>query len=231
MKKSMKREELAGVRVDNCDLREVLREVDAYLGTAALNTVEVINMRTVVSAGEDGNVRQCLEIMDLVIPADREILYEMGIVSEQRMNEAQVGLLFHEIMEMAMARGCRLYLFLADHDQEKWLRDLIADAYGKGLEICGSYCMEDSGGDPEDAVNEINSVVPDVILSALPTPEQERFIFRHRHMLNAKLWFGIGAESDLLSAGNTPGRLYRKMLERHRMKRQIQSYDGRDDVL
>ena len=47
------REELAGVRVDDCSLREALRKIETYLNNEYMNTVEIINMKTIVAAGED----------------------------------------------------------------------------------------------------------------------------------------------------------------------------------
>ena len=63
------RKELAGVRIDICSLREALHKIEHYLASEGLHAVETVSMKTVVTAGEDEQVRQCLEDMDLVIPS------------------------------------------------------------------------------------------------------------------------------------------------------------------
>ena len=73
------RKELAGVRIDICSLREALHKIEHYLASEGLHAVETVSMKTVVTAGEDEQVRQCLEDMDLVIPSDKEILMELGV--------------------------------------------------------------------------------------------------------------------------------------------------------
>ena len=68
------RKELAGVRIDICSLREALHKIEHYMESEGLHTAETVSMKTVVTAGEDEQVRQCLDVMDLVIPSDKEIL-------------------------------------------------------------------------------------------------------------------------------------------------------------
>ena len=57
------RKELAGVRIDICSLREALHKIEHYLASEGLHAVETVSMKTVVTAGEDEQVRQCLEDM------------------------------------------------------------------------------------------------------------------------------------------------------------------------
>ena len=84
------RKELAGVRIDICSLREALHKIEHYLASEGLHAVETVSMKTVVTAGEDEQVRQCLEDMDLVIPSDKEILMELGVTSRKWLDEARV---------------------------------------------------------------------------------------------------------------------------------------------
>lgn len=67
------RKELAGVRIDICSLREALHKIEHYIQEDGLHAVEAVSMKTVVTAGEEEEVRQCLEDIDLVIPSDKEI--------------------------------------------------------------------------------------------------------------------------------------------------------------
>ena len=83
------RKELAGVRIDICSLREALHKIEHYLASEGLHAVETVSMKTVVTAGEDEQVRQCLEDMDLVIPSDKEILMELGVTSRKWLDEAR----------------------------------------------------------------------------------------------------------------------------------------------
>lgn len=223
-----KREELAGVRVDNCGLREALHKIEAYLNNECLNIVEIINMKTIIAAGEDEKVRQCMEEMDLVIPSDREILEELGVTSGQRLHDVENNQLLHEFLKRVQRGRHSVYLLTETTSQMESLCSFLENTCDGHLLICGSYAFEECPEDVEHVVNEINSVAPHVILATLPTPMQEHFIYEHRHMLNAKIWFGIGAENNPFVNPRNPGRLYRRFLARHKMKRQIQSYEPGD---
>ena len=52
------RKELAGVRIDICSLREALHKIEHYLASEGLHAVETVSMKTVVTAGEDEQVRR-----------------------------------------------------------------------------------------------------------------------------------------------------------------------------
>lgn len=47
-------------------------------------------------------------------------------------------------------------------------------------------------GDLEAVINDMNATTPDVIISVLPSPMQEQFLFEHRDKMNANIWYGIG---------------------------------------
>lgn len=222
------RKELAGVRVDNCCLQDALCKIETYLNNECLNIVETINMKTIVAAGEDERVRRCLDEMDLVIPSNKEILEELGITSGQRLHDAESNQFLHEFLKRVRRGKHSVYLLAETKSQMESLGSYLEEAYDGHLYICGSYAFEDCPANAEHAVNEINSVAPHVILAMLPTPMQEIFIYEHHHMLNAKIWFGIGAESNLFANPRNPRRIYHRILARHKMKRQIQSYETED---
>lgn len=222
------RKELAGVRVDNCSIRDALCKIESYLNNECLNIVETINMKTIVAAGEDEKVRQCLDEMDLVMPSNKEILEELGVTSGQRLHDAENDQFLHEFLKRVQRGKHSVYLLADTKNRLESLYNYLNDAYDGHLLICGSYAFEECPEDVEHVVNEINSVAPHVILAMLPTPMQEHFIWEHHHMFNAKIWFGIGAESNLLVNPRNPKRIYRRFLARHKMKRQIQSYETED---
>ncbi len=228
MKKMGKREELAGVRVDICDLREALHKIELYMGNECLNIVETINMKTIIAAGEDEKVRRCLEEMDLVIPSDKEILVELGVGSGQYPGDVEENQLLYESLKRA-CRGKRgIYLLTGTRGQMDTLCNYLEENFDDCIMICGSCIFEECTNNAESVVNEINSVAPHMILAMLPTPMQEHFIYDHRKMLNAKIWFGIGTENDPLTRRNNPGQICRRFLARHKMKRRIQSYETED---
>ena len=52
--------------------------------------------------------------------------------------------------------------------------------------------MERYQEDEDAAVNDINAVSTDVIVSVLPSPRQEYFLANHKDKLAATIWYGMG---------------------------------------
>jgi N-acetylglucosaminyldiphosphoundecaprenol N-acetyl-beta-D-mannosaminyltransferase len=224
----IKREEIAGVRIDNCSLAGALRRLDKYLNNDCLNVVELIQTKTIVAAGEDEEVRNCLAQMDLVLPSDKEILQELGITSGQWLRDVEENRLFHDFLMKVQKQDCSMYLLAQTKEEMGFLMDFLEHCCDEKLNICGNCIFEEHSDDIENVVNEINANAPHVVLSMLPTPMQEHFIYQHRQMLNTKLWFGIGEENTSLVQRNHPKEIFGRALTRHKMKRQIQSYETED---
>ena len=221
--KMSSRKELAGVRIDICSLREALHRIEHYVASEGMHAVETVSMKTILTAGENDCVRQCLEDMELVIPSDKEILMELGVTSRQWLDEAREHRFAYEALR-TIARGRNsIYLLTQDRSQMDMLCQYLEDSFGDNSCVCGDAVWEECEGDTERIVNEINAVAPHLLLVMLPTPVQETFLAEHRKMLNVRLWFGIGTENTFAGKANRPGGVLRKVLAHRKMKRQIQS--------
>lgn len=70
----MKKLEILGMALDNYTVQEAMLQVEGFLGSDIMNTVETISMDTLVRAQEDGQLRECIEGLDLTVVSDKEIL-------------------------------------------------------------------------------------------------------------------------------------------------------------
>ena len=217
------RKELAGVRIDICSLREALHRIEHYVKSEGLHAVEAVSMKTIVTAGEDEVVRQCLDGMDLVIPSEKEILIELGVTSRQWLDEAQEHRFAYEALRIVARERHSIYLLTEKREQTVKLCQYMEESFGNNSGICGDTVWEECEGDPERIVNEINAVAPHMLLVMLPTPVQEIFLAEHRKMLNIRLWFGVGTENTFAGRKPRPVGFWRKVLAHRKMKRQIQS--------
>lgn len=127
------RKELAGVRIDICSLREALHKIEHYLASDGLHAVETVSMKTVVTAGEDEQVRQCLENMDLVVPSDKEILMELGVTSRKWLDEAREHRFASEALRGVIRAKYSVYLLCETRTQMdtlcKFLRNSFLEMY------------------------------------------------------------------------------------------------------
>lgn len=164
------RKELAGVRIDICSLREALHKIEHYMESEGLHTAETVSMKTVVTAGEDEQVRQCLDVMDLVIPSDKEILMELGVTSRKWLDEAREHRFAKEALREVVRGKHSIYMLCETREQMNMLCQYLEDTFGNTPCVCGDAVWEETGDDVEQIVNEINAVSPHMLFVMLPTP-------------------------------------------------------------
>ena len=95
----------------------------------------------------------------------------------------------------------------------------ISDRYPK-CEIVGMEALDECTGATDAVVNEMNAVAPDVILSIIPSPQQEHFLMENREKISAELWYGIG-KIELGKARSRLALKIRKLVRTHKLEKQL----------
>ncbi len=109
------------------------------------------------------------------------------------MKETEENEFLKEFLRRTVRNKRTVYLLGDSPEQVEALRGFLNENYEK-IKIAGAYALADCGGDYDAAINEINIATPGVILSVLPTPEQEHFLKEHKEKLNARIWYGLGKD-------------------------------------
>lgn len=188
----IKKIEIMGIQLDNYTVQEAMEQVDAYLENTVMNTIGSITMETLAQAKEQADLKEGIEALDLAIVTDQEILKAAGVNTPQRLKETTEQQFLHEFLQRMVQESKTVYLFGESREQVEGVERLLQESY-KGLSILGGFAMEECGEDYEAAVNEVNSILPDVILSVLPSPGQEYFLKANKEKMSAKIWYGLGS--------------------------------------
>lgn len=189
----VKRIDILGVNLNNYTVREAMLKIEVCWNNTIMSTVETISMDTLVKAQSDELVKNCIETLDLAIICDKEILKAAGILSSQRMKETEENEFLKEFLRRAVRNKRTVFLLGVSPEQIEALQGFLNENYER-IKIAGAYALAECGGDCDAVINEINIATPDVILSVLPTPEQEHFLKEHKEKLNAKIWYGLGLD-------------------------------------
>ena len=187
-------------------------------------------MQSLVKAGssESQQIKECVEQADLVVVEDPEILSVAGIHSSQRIHEAEDHLFFTELLKRLQRGQQQIYLVASKNAALEKIREILADRYEK-LHIVGQYSIEDYPEDLDRMINEINSAAPDVIISVMPTPQQEEFLVANRSKLMAKLWYGLGENYGLLMEKKGFRWRMRRLIHFGRFKMHVNQYEEKGD--
>lgn len=211
---------ILGVLIDNYLASDIKSLIDEYLDNDCMNTISVIQASTLLKAVEDEEFKNNIEQMDLSVVNDSEILEVAGVEDEQILREASDKEFIFQFFKNVISREKTIYI-LGEKEQEvdKYMK-LITKRY-IGLNFAGKYAINGYNGDWDSIVNEINSVSPDVILSILPSPFQEKFVIANKNKISAKVWIGMGEDleiGDLSLKNNWLSRLIEKKILYNKVK-------------
>lgn len=219
--------DIAGIQLDNYTVRETLMMVESEMADHGFYTIEEVNMDTLMMVETDEVIREALESVGHTVIAEAGILDIAGANSYQRKREIEHRVFFYEMMKRIERNHKSLFLIGDTSEHTQQMHDQIMDLYPK-CEFVGTAAMEDCLGATDAVINEMNSLAPDVIISILPSPLQERFLMENREKLLAGLWYGIGA-IDLRKPRNRFTEGIRKLIRTHMLEKQLNHYGGKQE--
>ncbi len=183
---------VAGIKLNNYNVLENLTKIGINLDNNVFTTVEEIYMNTLLVAKEDELVKTTIESMDVTVVSETGILDAVGENTILRRYEIERRDFFFQLMRILERNRYTIYVIGATTKEVEETCQYLADEFSR-LKIVGAKAMEEITGADEMMINEINMEAPDVIVSVLPTPEQENFLAEHRAMLSTRLWYGVGS--------------------------------------
>ncbi len=220
----MKKTELMGVEISDLTVRECLNRSMSYLKNGGLNVIYFLSRDVLLEAKDMPELRDLIKEADIVLPDSIDILKAAGAGNKSREKEIERNLFFKSFLKM-LIREKRSVFVVADSEEKAAGLMNGLDKIQEGLKKAGTYLMNDIE-DADNAVNEINSVVPDVVFCVLKTPDQEKFFSMQKMKINSRVM--IALSPDMLNVRedgtiNNEGLL--NFLRAKLFRRQAQKYE------
>ncbi len=195
----MRKINLLGIQLMDYTTREALKITNQYLSNGALNTISFVSTQILVEAGEHPEQKTWIEDVDLSICDEPDILHASGNATRNRLKEIEVGEFTKEFIYRLARNRKKIYLLT---DSEKRMEQLKTEllAIRDDLLIVGQRIQPELAKGIEALANDINDVVPNVIISRFPYPIQEQMMYENRKMLNADIWIAL-PEHKLVHTG------------------------------
>ena len=218
----VKKIDILGIQLDNYSVHEAMQKVDVYLNNTVMNLVGTITTHTIEEAEKNETVREYIELLDLAIIGEAGLLKAAGINTTSRVKETEEHLFFFEFMKRMVRNDKKVCLLAEDEPALESFRTYLEEEF-ESIRIASGYGVDKEERSMDYLVNEINADDPDVILSVLPTPQQESFLKENRLKLSAKLWYGIG-DADRIHKKAKGIRAIRSRLKSRRLKKKMVNY-------
>ncbi len=197
--------------MNNYGIRESLEATEGFLRNDVMNVVRLVTMEQLIMASENEEIHRALESADLAVIEDKSVLAEAGITSVYRINELKVGAFFEDFMLRTSRSGYSIYLIGPDKNKVSIFRSRIEEKY-KHIKLLGEGVIGDDISKNENTLNDINVLLPDIVISILESPDQDVFINNYKDRIYAKLWVGLGADDPEAQNRSVVGNLIRNVI-------------------
>lgn len=200
------------VRVDNLTAERALKKALALAKTAAKSSIFYLNLDCLCKAQKDPEYRKILNEAPLVVPdgigltvasrmAGKPLKETWAVTDFFRVLIARLGKLGYKLFFIGCQEG------VAERAAQNLKKD-IPELNVVGTES-GFFKKEDR------VIDKINRSGAEVVIAAMGSPLQEKWIARNRERLKPRLFVGVGALFNWLSGrqSRAPGWMRRNHLE------------------
>ena len=222
--------QVLGVELDNCSAKESLKFVVECLKEERMNVVEMVSMNTLAQFQQLEESVNMFEAFDLVLPSDRGILQAAGVEEERRLKEVDDLLFIKMVMRYLQKNHVSVFLLSETEASRQQLEEYIEEEYGN-LKIVQSMSLEEKGSSDDMILNYVNGAEVECVLSTVPSPIEEHFVFRNMSIINARIWLGFGPLIREINREKKGWQKLKELISRRILKKEVEMHKKKTDIV
>ena len=141
-----------------------------------------------------------LELKKIINSADLVIADGIGIVLASKFNKIKIKnrVAGYDLVQkfFSMSKNYKIYFLFISTQIIELAKKNMQEKF-KNINIVGAH--NGFFDNNEEIINQINLLNPDVLLVGMGAPKQEKWIYKYKDKLNAKVFIGIGGSFDVMS--------------------------------
>lgn len=212
--------QVLGLEIDNLSAKDATKRVVSYMETEPVSVVEMVTMNTIGCFQQDEMAKELFEQFDIALASDKGILEAAGETDEKRLREVDELLFIKMVMRFLHKNSARVFLLAENEADMGKLEGYIQEDYSN-LQILGKATLTENGASDDMLLNLVNGAEAECILSAIPSPLEERFISRNKSLVNAKVWLGLGNLLEELKKEKTGFQKVKEFILRQLLKKEM----------
>lgn len=217
--------DVLGLDIENISVDEALPKISRMLNQDSIYLIDMISTELLLKAGDDEELKKCLQSMDMLWPREKAILTAAGVEDNRRLEEIEMNRFVKVCLEQAGYQEKTIFLLTDTAEDRNEFRQYLNEYY-KDIRIAGDYVVENCWGDEDIIVNAINIASPNLILSSMSNPYQEQFIYTHKHKLNANAWLGLGRNMRPRHNYRVKENFLRRLFTKRILKKEVSKYEA-----
>ena len=217
--------QVLGISVEKCYVDEVMDNINENWNREdVLATYGVINMKLLMAAQKDEQLRAYIDALDKAAVDEQEVLHAAGM-SDARMEEEVLGHSFFGALFWYLSYYQNQIFLLGEN--EKDTEEFYSYVKGKypQIVILGKGNLEECEKDEFDKIiNEINALTPQAVLGCSKNFGIERFVQEHRKKINTRVFFCLGQCEEIRKESGVKKTWLEKLLEKNSFKKMVSQY-------
>ena len=217
--------QVLGISVEKCYVDEVMDNINENWNREdVLATYGVINMKLLMAAQKDEQLRAYIDALDKAAVDEPEVLHAAGM-SDARMEEEVLGHSFFGALFWYLSYYQNQIFLLGEN--EKDTEEFYSYVKGKypQIVIIGKGNLEECEKDEFDKIiNEINALTPQAVLGCSKNFGIERFVQEHRKKINTRVFFCLGQCEEIRKESGVKKTWLEKLLEKNSFKKMGSQY-------
>ena len=177
--------------VDVINHEKLSELIQQYCQEESVHSVLMLTDEVLEKAAGDEEYHEIISTFSMCLPAEDEVLVDCHLDFLKSREILTDYHSFYTILQCLEKEEKTVYLVGSDLKQMELFQLFCEQSYAK-LKIVGS-CYKDNSMKDEIIVNDINTVLPDVVIIAMKSPEQEKWMVEQGQKLGTKLCIGTGS--------------------------------------
>jgi N-acetylglucosaminyldiphosphoundecaprenol N-acetyl-beta-D-mannosaminyltransferase len=186
-----------GLPLDALSLDEMVCAVDELISAGARGEHACLASTTISRARVDREYFDALAAHRYVTADGQSVVWASRLLGHSVPERVSGADLMLGLLELASRRRYRVFLLGARADVLEDARAKVVERY-PGARIVGSRDGYFSSDEESAIVSEIANAGADLLFLALPSPQKEYFVLRHRDQLGVAFVVGVGGMFDIL---------------------------------
>lgn len=192
------RASLLGAFIDSLTLEQCVEKISFFIDKSKQSYVITLNPEMLYRAQLDREMLGIINRADLVTADGVGIVWASRIAG-QPVPERVTGIdLVMRLLDSAVVKGWRVFFLGSAPGVAESAAQKAVDLF-PGLCVAGTYHGYFSEEDNNEVVSKIISVSPQLLLVAMGSPRQERWIFNNIGSFDGVVAIGVGGSLDVLS--------------------------------
>lgn len=191
------------VNIDVLSMDEAVNKVFEFVKEDKNHVICTPNAEIIYSTKKDIELKEILNNSDMNIADGAGVVLGAKILNLPLTEKVSGIDLVRNIILSEKAKGLRLFLFGSEPGVAE-LAGVKIKKMNQDVEIVGYRNGFFSEKDESEIVTSVLNANCDIILVALGAPKQEKWIYKYRNELNAKVCIGVGGSLDVIAGKLKP---------------------------